>query len=128
MSPREITDWFWVAYTDAYDWVVEPNVLGMGTFGLGDLFTTKPYVSGAAYISRMSDFCGECAFDPRRNCPITRLYWAFLARHAEALAANPRMRLPLASLRKRRDEERRRDREVFRRCRDRLARGVSLRP
>ena len=32
VEPRELTDWFWVAYTDAYDWVVEPNVLGMGTF------------------------------------------------------------------------------------------------
>ncbi len=28
-SPRELTDWFWFAYVDAYDWVVEPNVLGM---------------------------------------------------------------------------------------------------
>ena len=34
-SPRELADWFWIAYIDAYDWVVEPNVLGMGTFGDG---------------------------------------------------------------------------------------------
>ena len=56
-----------------------PNVLGMGTFGLGDLFTTKPYVSGAAYVDRMSDYCGDCAFSPKRDCPITPLYWHFLA-------------------------------------------------
>ena len=31
LSPRELTDWFWIAYVDAYDWVVEPNVLAMGT-------------------------------------------------------------------------------------------------
>ena len=55
VSPRELADWFWVAYTDAYDWVVEPNVIGMGTFGVGDLMVTKPYVSGAAYILKMSD-------------------------------------------------------------------------
>ena len=30
VRPREIADWFWVAYTDAYDWVVEPNVIAMG--------------------------------------------------------------------------------------------------
>ncbi|NIT96742.1 MAG: deoxyribodipyrimidine photolyase, partial [Actinobacteria bacterium] len=36
VEPRELADWFWVAYTDAYDWVVEPNVLGMGTFAAGD--------------------------------------------------------------------------------------------
>ncbi|HYP90363.1 MAG TPA: cryptochrome/photolyase family protein, partial [Polyangiaceae bacterium] len=53
LSPRELTDWFWVAYADAYDWVVEPNVLAMGTYAVADLMTTKPYVSGAAYIQRM---------------------------------------------------------------------------
>jgi len=57
VKPRELTDWFWVAFTDAYDWVVEPNVIGMGTFGAGDLMTTKPYVCGAAYLDRMGDFC-----------------------------------------------------------------------
>ena len=46
--PRQLTDWFWAAYTGAYDWVVEPNVLGMGTFAVGELMTTKPYVSGPA--------------------------------------------------------------------------------
>nr|MBP9089334.1 cryptochrome/photolyase family protein [Kofleriaceae bacterium] len=35
ISPRQLTDWFLIAYIDAYDWVVEPNVLGMATFGLG---------------------------------------------------------------------------------------------
>jgi (6-4)DNA photolyase len=40
--PRKITDWFWVAYTDSYDWVVEPNVMAMGTFAVGKLMTTKP--------------------------------------------------------------------------------------
>ena len=73
IGPRELTDWFWVAYTDAYDWVVEPNVLGMGTFAAGGCMTTKPYVSGAAYIHRMSDYCEGCRFDPKRTCPITRL-------------------------------------------------------
>ena len=29
--------------------------IGMGTFGVGDLMVTKPYVSGAAYILKMSD-------------------------------------------------------------------------
>ncbi|MCL7928215.1 MAG: hypothetical protein M8841_10560, partial [marine benthic group bacterium] len=111
--PRELTDWFWAMYTDAFDWVVEPNVLGMGTFGAGELMTTKPYVSGAAYINRMSDYCGSCAFDPKKDCPITSLYWAFLARHEEQLKENPRMRLPLASLRKRGEAARERDLGVF---------------
>ena len=35
VEPRELTDWFWVAYQDAYDWVVEPNVLAMGNLRRG---------------------------------------------------------------------------------------------
>ncbi len=113
LSPRDLTDWFWVAYTDAHDWVVEPNVIGMGTFAAGDLMTTKPYVSGAAYINRMSDYCGSCAFKPDQNCPITSLYWAFLDRHYHELKDNPRLRLPLQSLRRRSALQCRRDARVF---------------
>lgn len=128
LSPRELTDWFWVAYTDAYDWVVEPNVLGMGTFALGDLFTTKPYVSGAAYLARMSDDCGACAFDPKSDCPITGLYWAFLARHRETLGNQPRMAMPLRSLAKRSPALRAKDTHTFERVRAALARGERLTP
>ncbi|MFN5497445.1 MAG: deoxyribodipyrimidine photolyase, partial [bacterium] len=32
VDPRELADWFWVAYMDAWDWVVEPNVLGMAPY------------------------------------------------------------------------------------------------
>jgi deoxyribodipyrimidine photolyase-related protein len=98
ISPRELTDWFWVGYVDAYDWVVEPNVLGMGTYALGNLFVTKPYVSGAAYINKMSDYCRHCAFNPKTTCPITPMYWAFLARHQKLFKANPRMGIPLMGL------------------------------
>jgi deoxyribodipyrimidine photolyase-related protein len=128
VSPRELADWFWVAYTDAYDWVVEPNVLGMGTFGLGPLFTTKPYVAGAAYLDRMSDHCDGCRFSPGRDCPLTPLYWAFLDRHAERLRDNPRLRVVLAALARRTPERRERDRAVFDRVSRTLARGEELRP
>ncbi|MDJ0849354.1 MAG: cryptochrome/photolyase family protein [Myxococcota bacterium] len=128
VSPRELTDWFWVAYTDAYDWVVEPNVLGMGTFGLGDLFVTKPYVSGAAYIDRMSDYCGECAFSPKKDCPITSLYWSFMDRNQEHLAGNQRVAMPLRSLAKRPAKRRDHDRRVAKWVRDTLAKRETLRP
>ncbi len=126
VSPRELTDWFWVAYADAYDWVVEPNVLGMGTHAVGDLMTTKPYVSGSAYIARMSDYCGRCSFDPKTTCPIADLYWAFLARHEARLKGNPRLRLPLQALRKRSAVRREDDFQTFRRVRDTLAAGRAL--
>ncbi len=104
-SPRELTDWFWFAYIDAYDWVVEPNVLGMATFADGGLTATKPYVSGAAYIDRMSDFCGKCALNPKHSlgagsCPFTALYWSFLERNEAKLAPLNRMAMPLATMRK----------------------------
>ena len=127
-SPRELTDWFWVAYADAYDWVVEPNVLGMGSYAMGDLMTTKPYVSGAAYIHRMSDFCQDCRFDPRKSCPITPLYWAFLDRNRAALEGNHRMAMPLRSLARRTEEQRAADRVVFESTRAALARGEALEP
>lgn len=128
LSPRELTDWFWCAYTDAFDWVVEPNVLGMGTYAVGDLMTTKPYVAGSNYIHRMSDYCDECAFHPKRDCPLGRLYWAFLARHADRLADNPRLALPLRSVKKRSVAERREDAESFDLVSQRLERGDRVGP
>ncbi len=127
-SPRELTDWFWVAYVDAYDWVVEPNVLGMATFADGGLTATKPYVSGAAYIDRMSDYCGKCALNPKKStgpgsCPFTALYWTFMERHQDLLGSNQRMRMPFATLRKKTSEEREALRERAARAIGQLERG-----
>jgi deoxyribodipyrimidine photolyase-related protein len=101
VRPRELCDWFWFAYVDAFDWVVEPNVLAMGTFGDGGLMTTKPYVAGAGYLHKMSDACGGCQFDPSGKgatpCPLTPMYWAFLQRNQSRLFGNDRMKLPLAA-------------------------------
>lgn len=128
VSARELTDWFWVAYHDAYDWVVEPNVLAMATFAVGDLMTTKPYVAGAAYLQRMGDHCADCAFDPASTCPITRLYWAFLARHERRLAGNQRLAMPLRNVAKRPSAERTRDARTLDWVRTTLAAGNRLRP
>ncbi|MFO0722740.1 MAG: cryptochrome/photolyase family protein [Myxococcota bacterium] len=126
VAPRELTDWFWAAYTDAFDWVVEPNVLGMGTFAAGDRMTTKPYVAGAAYIHKMSDYCQGCRFDPKKSCPITPMYWAFLGRHREALSGVERMKLPLASEARRSAAQRAADAQVFERVSEVLGRGEAL--
>jgi deoxyribodipyrimidine photolyase-related protein len=104
-SPRELTDWFWFAYVDAYDWVVEPNVLGMATYADGGLTATKPYVSGAAYIHRMSNYCGHCQYDPKKStgpgsCPFTSLYWTFLERNRSILGKNFRLLRPYQTLSK----------------------------
>ncbi len=124
--PRDLTDWFWVAYQDAYDWVVEPNVLGMVTFAAGELMTTKPYISGAAYINKMSDYCGKCEFDPKKKCPITRLYWAFLDRHQDALKGSHRLSVPLGASRERAEIEKKKDNDTFTYVQATLSKGHRL--
>ena len=126
VSPRDIADWFWVAYADAWDWVVEPNVMGMATFGAGGIMTTKPYVCGGAYIDRMSDYCKGCAFDPSSDCPVTSLYWAYLGRHESQLDSNPRMWVVLNSMRKRAPDRRSADADRFVAVRDMLVRGERI--
>jgi deoxyribodipyrimidine photolyase-related protein len=73
-----------------------PNVVGMSQYADGGRMTTKPYTSGGAYVHRMSDLCGPCAYRPTervgdRACPFTAGYWAFLHRHRARLEGNPRM-------------------------------------
>ncbi|MBD3297845.1 MAG: deoxyribodipyrimidine photolyase, partial [candidate division Zixibacteria bacterium] len=128
VTPRDLTDWFWCAYQDAYDWVVEPNVLGMGTFAVGDLMTTKPYISGAAYIDRMSDYCSQCRFNPKKNCPVTNLYWAFLSRNSEMLSSIHRMQPVMRGVKKRTSKQRQEDDRIFRKVSNLLRNGREITP
>jgi deoxyribodipyrimidine photolyase-related protein len=104
-DPAELTAWFHDKFVDGYDWVMLPNVVGMSQHADGGLMATKPYAAGGAYINRMSDYCGGCAYDPKKRvgpdaCPYTAGYWAFLDRTEAVLAGNRRMTQPLASLRR----------------------------
>lgn len=109
VNPRELTTWFHEAFIDAYDWVVEPNVLGMGTYSLGSAMMTKPYVSGTPYINKMSDYCNSCKFNPKKDCRVSNLYWAFLERHKDSFEGNIRMSMPLRNLARRSDEKKAED-------------------
>ena len=40
---KEIYNWFMEVFTDSSDWVMSPNVYGMGLFSDGGIFSTKPY-------------------------------------------------------------------------------------
>jgi len=104
-QPAALADWFHRCFVDGYEWVMTANVIGMSQHADGGLVATKPYAAGGAYIDRMSDYCGACPYRPTRRlgpdaCPFTAGYWWFLARNAEALAANRRMSGPLAGLRR----------------------------
>lgn len=83
VHPLRLSEWFWAGFADAFEWVELPNVVGMGTFGDGGAMSSKPYVSAAAYVNRMSDYCGGCRYDPKvrtgpKACPYNYLYWTFL--------------------------------------------------
>jgi deoxyribodipyrimidine photolyase-related protein len=106
--PAELADWFWRNFVDGYDWVMTTNVVGMSQHADGGVLATKPYVSGGAYIDRMSDFCGGCRYDPKVRvgedaCPFTAGYWNFLAGHREQLEGNRRMSQALRGLDRLRD-------------------------
>jgi deoxyribodipyrimidine photolyase-related protein len=83
VDPLRLSEWFWAGFADAMEWVELPNVVGMATFADGGLLASKPYVSSAAYINRMSNYCGGCRYDPQQRtgpdaCPFNYLYWSFL--------------------------------------------------
>lgn len=96
IDPAAVADWFLSLYVDAHDWVVVPNVIGMGLNADGGLTATKPYIASAAYLSKMGDFCPACRYDPKARtgdtaCPFNALYWNFLIEHEATLRANPRL-------------------------------------
>ena len=98
LEPQALHRWYLGIYIDALEWVELPNTLGMSQRADGGLIATKPYVSSAAYLQRMGDYCQGCAYHPKlktgpRACPFNALYWDFFARHAETLGANHRLAL-----------------------------------
>lgn len=95
VDPWEMTEWFWAGHVDGAEWVMLPNVIGMALHADGGRMASKPYAAGGNYVDRMSDYCGDCAYDRRRRtgddaCPFTTLYWDFLARHADRFGRNAR--------------------------------------
>eukprot|EP00825_Cyclidium_porcatum_P015128 TRINITY_DN1838_c0_g1_i6.p1 TRINITY_DN1838_c0_g1~~TRINITY_DN1838_c0_g1_i6.p1 ORF type:complete len:328 (-),score=35.48 TRINITY_DN1838_c0_g1_i6:232-1215(-) len=96
LNPAAVHGWYLGVYIDAFEWVELPNTVGMSQFADGGRLATKPYVSSAAYIDRMSDYCKGCHYDKKarvgeRACPFNALYWDFFARNGERLSANPRL-------------------------------------
>lgn len=96
IDPVQVHEWYLSVYADALEWVEAPNTIGMSQFADGGVVGTKPYVSSGAYIDRMSDYCGGCAYRVKQKtgpeaCPFNVLYWHFLDRHRDRFQSNPRM-------------------------------------
>jgi deoxyribodipyrimidine photolyase-related protein len=121
INPREANDWFLSMYIDAYDWVMPPNVIGMGLNADGGLTSTKPYIASSNYINKMGDFCSDCKFDRKKRhgelaCPYNFLYWNFILEHEQRLKANPRTSRNVLGLRYLDNDDRelvQKDAEIF---------------
>jgi deoxyribodipyrimidine photolyase-related protein len=98
LDPKAVHEWYLGVYIDAFEWVELPNTLGMSQYADGGFLATKPYVSSAAYINRMSDSCSGCVHDAKRKtgqgaCPFNAMYWEFFRRNQDVLRSNPRLGL-----------------------------------
>jgi len=105
VNPQAFLAWMRRRFIDAAEWVMVPNVIGMGVHADGGAMMTKPYAAGGAYIDRMSTHCKGCRYNPKLRtgdtaCPFTTLYWDFLARHETAFAKNHRMAQQMAGMRR----------------------------
>jgi deoxyribodipyrimidine photolyase-related protein len=102
-DPYAVHEWYLGVYIDAFEWVEAPNTVGMSQFADGGLMGTKPYVSSAAYIDKMSDYCKGCHYDKKertgeRACPFNAFYWEFHDRHRDKLEGNIRLAMPYRTL------------------------------
>jgi deoxyribodipyrimidine photolyase-related protein len=93
IDPNAIHKWFMEMYIDSADWVMVPNVYGMGTFADGGIFSTKPYICGSSYMLRMSNYKkGEW-------CDVVDgLYWRFIENNLNFFKTNPRLSLMVNAL------------------------------
>ncbi len=96
INPTELDEWYLGIYIDALQWVEITNTRGMSQFADGGIVGSKPYVSSANYIDKMSDYCGSCHYNKSvkygdKACPFNSLYWHFYERNQQLLGKNNRI-------------------------------------
>lgn len=95
LDPEEVYKWFMEMYVDSADWVMAPNVYGMSQYADGGIFATKPYIGGANYIRKMSNY-GKGEWEDIVN----GLYWRFISENLETFENNQRMSMMVATLKR----------------------------
>jgi deoxyribodipyrimidine photolyase-related protein len=96
VHPDEVDRWYLGIYIDAFEWVEITNTRGMSQFADGGIVGSKPYVSSASYVQKMSNYCDGCYYHYKdkfgeKACPFNTLYWDFYARNRPLLERNPRI-------------------------------------
>lgn len=115
VHPDEVDAWYLGIYIDAIEWVEITNTRGMSQFADGGIVGTKPYISSANYIDKMSDYCAGCSYDKslrygtnadgKKACPFNSLYWEFYHRHRARFQSNPRVSVMYKTLNAMSEEE-----------------------
>ena len=105
IHPDKVDKWYLGIYADAIQWVQITNTRGMSQWADGGIVATKPYISAAAYIHKMSNYCDSCQYDKKKRvgedaCPFNSLYWNFLDDKKQFFAKNNRMAMMLRLLEK----------------------------
>ena len=105
VHPDAVDQWYLGIYADAIEWVQITNTRGMSQWADGGIVATKPYVSAASYINKMSNYCESCVYDKKKRlgedaCPFNSLYWNFLDDKKQYFAKNNRMAMMLRLLEK----------------------------
>ena len=99
IRPNEVYNWFMEMFVDSSDWVMSPNVYGMGLFSDGGIFSTKPYICGSSYFMKMMNF--------KRgpwNDIMDGLYWRFINKNRKFFQTNPRLNMMVVIFDKMKDE------------------------
>ena len=110
-DPDEVDRWYLGIYIDAFEWVEITNTRGMSQMADGGIVGTKPYVSSANYINKMSNYCRDCSYDHKKKvgqgaCPLNSLYWQFHHRHRGKLEKNHRIGMVYRTWDKMKEEDR----------------------
>ncbi|MBD1141966.1 cryptochrome/photolyase family protein [Pelagibacterales bacterium SAG-MED32] len=88
IEPKQVYKWFMEMFIDSSEWVMTPNVYGMGLFSDGGIFATKPYICGSSYYLKMMDFKkGEWCET------VDGLYWRFINKNRKFFSSNPRLNM-----------------------------------
>ena len=98
INPDDVDNWYLGIYIDAFEWVEITNTRGMSQYADGGIVGSKPYISSASYIDKMSDYCKNCHYKSNEKtgenaCPFNSLYWNFFDQHQDKLRSNFRLKM-----------------------------------
>ncbi len=102
LHPSQAHRWFMEHFIDSADWVMGPNVFGMGLFSDGGVFATKPYICGSNYWLKMGHWKKGSWCDVADG-----LYWRFIEKNHDFFSKNPRLSMMARTLEKMPDSKKR---------------------